>query len=204
MNAGKTQTSAGFTLLEVIVVLVITSLVTTILMQGLSVILDTKLRFARALTSLEVEGLQTSIISTPLKGLMPDYPDGNDTFVGNERRLRGLTLSPLQGIDGAPTRIALAIDFDVTENVTKLTYFELGYEPVELTKWPGNEGRFFYRGRFGDWANSWPPPGDEFVQAPRTVRIETGLERRSDLIIQVMAPHERPFRVQDTPLGPAQ
>lgn len=195
--------SAGFTLLEVIVVLVITSLVTTILMQGLSVVLGTKLRFSSVLSGIEERGLQHSIITSPLRGLIPDYDDGNRRFNGDSKRIRGLTLYPLQGISGAPTSFTLSIDYNSSENATEMTYLERGYDALRLVQWPGNTGEFSYRGREGQWVKNWPPAGDDFLQAPRTIRIETGLEQ-SYLFVHVMGPETRPFRVQDSPLGPTQ
>lgn len=197
--------SRGFTLLEVIVVLVITSLITTILMQGLSVVLGAKLRFSDVLSGIEERGLQHSIMTSPLKGLIPDYEAGADTFAGNEQRLRGLTLTPLQGLNGAPTSIALSIDYNVSSNFTELTYFEKSYEPLTIAQWPGNIGDFSYRGRTGDWETNWPPPGDDddILQAPRSIRIITGLEQNY-VFVQVLAPEKRPFRTQDIPIGSSQ
>lgn len=172
-------------------------------MQGLSLVLDTRLRFAKALTSIEERGLQTNVITTPLKGLLPDYRDGADVFSGQVRQLRGLTLSPLQGITGAPTGFVLSLEYSSLKNMTLLTYSERGHDSVQVAQWPGNEGAFSYRGRSGDWRDQWPPRGDEYIQAPRTIRIETGLDQ-SILFVQVMGPLQRPMRVQDTPLGSPQ
>jgi len=195
--------SAGFTLLEVIVVLVITSLVTTILMQGLSIVLGTKLRFSSVLSGIEERGLQQSIITSPLRGLIPDYDDGDSRFDGDDRRIRGLTLYPLQGISGAPTSFTLSIDYNSAEDATEITYLEQGYDALTLVQWPGGIGEFSYRGREGQWFSNWPPVGDDFLQAPRTIRIQTGLEQ-SNLFVHVMGPETRPFRAQDSPLGPTQ
>lgn len=195
--------SRGFSLLEVIVVLVITSLITTILMQGLSVVLGTKLRFSTVLSGIEERSLQQSVISSPLQGLVPDYDDGSNKFAGENKRLKGLTLSPLHGLVGAPTIFALAIDYNTAESVSELTYFENGYGPIALAKWPTLIGEFSYRGRDGEWRKTWPPPGDQYLQVPRTIRIETGLEQ-ADLFVQVMGPQRRPYRIQDSLLGPSQ
>lgn len=194
---------AGFTLLEVIVVLVITSIITTILMQGLSVTLNTKLRFESALTRIEEKSLQRNVISTPLTGLIPDYSDGDALFRGSRQQIRGLTLTALQGAIGAPTKFQMTLDYDISGNATSLIYAELGYDPVQLARWQGDEGEFLYRGRDGNWLDAWPPQGDEFIQAPRTIRIDTGLDQRT-LFIQVMGPHQRPLRVQDMPFGSTQ
>ena len=193
----------GFTLLEVIVVLMISGLISVILMQGLSIVLATRLRVSDALSDLDKKGVQTSILATPLRGLLPDYLDGPDVFFGDNRRLKGLTLSPLQGTEGAPTGFGMLLEFDGMENATTLTYLEHGYDPVELARWHGNVGEFTYLGLKGDWKERWPPPGDEFKQAPRTIRLVTGLQETA-FVVRIMGPHDRVGRVQDGPFGAPQ
>lgn len=192
----------GFTVLEMIVVLMITGLITVILFQGLGLALQSRLRVSDQLTDLDQRALQVSILSTPLKALIPDYPDGSDVFQGQAQRLRGLTMMPLQGTAGAPTGFGMAIDYDPESDETILTYFERGYDAVAIARWPGDKGAFSYRGREGDWATSWPPRDDpQAVQAPRTVRLSTGLYDDLELVLRVMGPHERVGRFQDSPFA---
>lgn len=195
----------GFTLLEVIVVLMISSLIATILVQGLSLVLDTRFRVMGALTRIETEGLQTSIIVTPLRGLLPDHKDELGVFAGNTRQLKGLTLSPLHGTIGAPTPFAMILEHKTGDDETTLNYFENGYEPVELARWPGNVGEFSYVGRKGVWQNRWPAvlptAAEKMLQVPRTIRLDTGLETRPVHVVRVMGPHNRPLRLQDTPFS---
>ncbi len=195
----------GFTLLEVIVVLMISSLIATILFQGLSLILDTRFRVMSALTRIETSGLQSSIITTPLKGMIPDHIEEPGVFMGDGKRLKGLTLNPLQGTTGAPTAFAMDLSYDITDDATILTYFETGYAPVEIARWPGSEGTFFYRGRAGDWVKNWPPPFERKpLQVPRTVRLDTSMEQNPVHVVRVMGPHNRATRAQDLPFGSSQ
>jgi general secretion pathway protein J len=186
----------GFTLLEVIVVLMISSLITVILVQSLSLVLDTRLRVINELTRIEILGIQNSIVTSPLRGLLPDHKTGDYVFLGEERRLKGLTLTPLQGTSGAPTGFSMTLDYDSTKDMTSLTYLEQGYDPIEIARWPGNAGTFSYRGRSGELIKRWPPQSfastqlDEFLQVPRTLRLERGTEL-NDYVVRVMGPHNR-------------
>jgi len=193
----------GFTLLEVIVVLMISSLITAILFQGLSLILDTRFRVINALTRIESVGLQESIVTTPLRGMLPDHKGELGVFAGDERRLKGLTLSPLYGTIGAPTAFAMTLDHNITEDETLLIYVEVGYDPVVIARWPGDIGAFSYLGRKGDWEKRWPPfsAAPDTIQVPRTVRLDTGSEIRPTHVVRVMGPHNRLVRLQDTPFA---
>ena len=193
----------GFTLLEVIVVLMISGLIAVILFQGLSLVLDARLRVASSIDDLDSRELQSSIVTYSMKGLLPDYPDGPDVFYGDQRRMRGLTLYPLQGTPGAPTAFGLSMEYDSVDDDTVLTYFERGYEPLELARWDGDIGAFSYKGRVGDWSQRWPIPGDNIVQTPRTIQMTSGLQDTS-YIVRVMGPHDRVGRIQDGPFGAVQ
>ena len=203
VNMRSLLAARGFTLLEVIVVLMISGLIAAILMQGLSLVLNARIRVADAIDNLDKKGIQTSILTSPLKGVLPDYADGPDIFVGEQRRIRGLTLTPLQGTQGAPTGFGMILEYDQVEDATYITYFERGYDPVELARWPGSEGEFSYRGKSGDWEKSWPPRRDDVIQSPRTIRFSTGLQSTA-YIVRVMAPHDRSRRMQDGPFGSSQ
>lgn len=202
MTLKALQNQSGFTLLEVIVVLMISGLVAVILMQGLSLTLEARLRVTEAIEDIDQRGIQASILTTPLQGVLPDYPDGPDVFFGDDKRIRGLTLSPLQGTYGAPTGFGMVMEYDSIDDTTILTYYERGYDPVELARWKGNTGNFTYRGRTGDWARAWPPRRDDVVQAPRTIQFSTGLQDTA-YVVRVLGPHDRVGRVSDGPFGAA-
>ena len=174
-----------------------------ILMQGLALVLDARLRVSFAIDDLDKKSAQSSIITHSLRGVMPDYDDGPDVFFGDKRRMRGLTLSPLQGTHGAPTAFGLMLEYDSFDDATMLRYFERGYEPLEIARWNGDVGEFMYRGREGDWSENWPIPGDDIKQTPRTIQLMSGLQDTS-YVIRVMGPHDRVGRIQDGPFGAVQ
>lgn len=200
------QSDKGFTLLEVIVVLTITSLITAILMQGLGIVLNTRLRVADELVRIETVSLQNSVIKSPLVGVLPGLDESENSFSGQERRIKGLTLTPLRGTMGAPTSFEMALQYVSRDNVTELVYLEEGYNPVRLAKWEGDTGEFSYRGRSGDWRTSWPPrpgvlnPDEKFKQTPSSIKIESGLPLFSS-VIRVMGPHNRLSPVRTGPFG---
>jgi len=191
---------SGFTLIEVIVVLVMTSLISAILMQALSLVLDTRFRIRNALIDTETLALQKSILTHPLSGVIPDYFDGPDRFAGESSRMRGLTLTPLHGTSGAPTGFGIAMQYNASTGMTELTYLERGFDPVKLAEWPGDTGSFSYRGKSGAWSRNWPIPSDVPEPSPRTIRLTTGMSP-SEYVVLVMGPHERVGRIQDAPLG---
>ncbi len=197
------QLQAGFTLIEVLVVLVMTSLISAILMQALSLVLDTRFKVRDALADSESVALNRSVLTFPMTGVLPDYDDGPDRFAGQSKRMRGLTLTPLHGTAGAPTGFGLMIQYNAGSGMSELTYLERGFDPVKLAEWPGDVGAFTYMGRSGDWSNIWPVPGDLIEPAPRTIRMTTGLSP-AEYYVRIMGPHERIGRIQDTPLGSAQ
>jgi len=193
----------GFTLIEVIVVLVIGSLIAAVLMQGLSLVLDTRLRVQNALLNASDLALRKSILTTPLRGVLPDYIDGPDRFIGEQRRMRGLTLSPLQGTVGAPTGFGMVLNYEVGSDQTSLIYFERGFDSVTLAQWPGDTGEFLYRGKSGEWTPGWPVPGDLIERAPRSIRVKTGLFP-AEYVVLVMGSIDRVGRIQDSPISSAQ
>lgn len=205
MRIACSSSQKGFTLLEVIVVLLISSLIAAILFQGLSLVLDIRYRVINTLTRIETIGLQSSIMTSPLRSMIPDHTDEPGVFAGDARRLKGLTLSPLHGTSGAPTAFAMELGYNLTDDETVLTYYEMGYDSVILASWTGNIGNFSYRGRTGDWETSWPPRNaDKPLQVPRTVRLDTGMNQNPVQITRVMGPHNRAIRTQDLPFGTSQ
>jgi prepilin-type N-terminal cleavage/methylation domain-containing protein len=203
----------GFTLLEVIVVLIIASMIAAVLLQGLSLILTVRTTFAQKLFGLETAVLQRNLFLEPLRGLVPEYPEKPDIFVGSDRRLHGLTVRSIQNRPGAPVGFDMYFDYDVNTQETTLMYQERGRDAIRLGSWPGNSGSFSYRDRTGDWLSAWPPaqpatdastsldPPPDAPQTPYTVRIEMGVGFPAVVIADITGPHSRITRLKDTPFA---
>tara|TARA_B100000579_G_scaffold429815_1_gene442188 strand:- start:75 stop:695 length:621 start_codon:yes stop_codon:yes gene_type:complete len=188
----------GFTLLEVIVTLVIASLISVILMQSMSTMLNMRHKFSKGLIDLEKVSIQKSIITTPISGIFPDYNDGDNRFKGNSSSIRGLTLYPLQGTTGAPTAFGIDIIYDSTLGRSTLIYKEHGFETLEIARWNGNEGSFEYLGINGRWSKRWPLGNDPNTQTPRSVKLSSGAIE-SSYVIRVVTTSDRSGRLQDSP-----
>jgi len=197
MNASVHRRQAGFTLFEMIVVMVITSLMGAVLMQGFGLILATRLSVTNAISNLQEVIIAHNIPIDPLRGLLPDYRSGPGEFRGQARSLRGQTLRPLLSAQGAPTPFTMTLESVSGE--TALLYEEPGRPKVELARWPGQNQSFKYRDQAGPWEMTWPQPNST-SQTPWTIWIDVG-PSLAPLIASVAGPHSRVMRIQDSPIG---
>src|SRR5689334_15080098 len=100
----------GFTLLEVLVVLMITSMVSVILFQGLGSILAIRNSAGATVLDLRNLVLQRNIISDPIRGIIPDHARGEHIFAGDAHEMHGLTIRALGEAAGAPRPFDLSFE----------------------------------------------------------------------------------------------
>jgi len=193
----------GFTLLEALVVLVITGLISVVLVQGFGLLLGARTSVQDKLVAVDEAVVQQNLFLEPLRGIVPDYLERPHIFAGQAQRLRGLTVRPLQGRAGAPVPFSMSITYDSSSNLTALVYQESNTEPLVVGRWEGRTGAFSYRDLQGEWREAWPPPNDfRAPQTPWLVRIERGTGFPKNMIASVGGAHRRPLRFRDTPFGP--
>ncbi len=194
------SSTAGFTLLEALVVLVITSLISVVLIQGFGLILSARTSVENKLVDLDQAVLQNNLLLEPLRGIIPDYPERPSVFAGTQRSLQGLTIRPLRGRTGTPVGIKLSLDYDSGRNETTLTYQETNTDPKIVGRWEGSRGAFSYRDRTGEWNDVWPPPtAEDPPQIPWLIRVEVGDGFPSTFIANLDASHQRRARFSDGP-----
>lgn len=157
LRDGASICDRGFTLLEMLVVLVIVSLVSVVLMQGMSLILNLRNNLGDKVLDLDRAALKRSIIRLPLEGLTADFNDGEDVFSGTLKSVSGLTIQPLFRRGGRPIPFALTLEYDDRESLNSLAYREDHGEPVVLATWKGDEANFRYIGDANGWQPIWPP-----------------------------------------------
>jgi len=201
MSTSQRHATAGFTLFEVIVVMVITSLMGAVLTQGFGMILAARLSVTSAIENLQEVVLSQNIPVDPLRGVLPDFKAGPGQFRGEPRFLSGQTLRPLLSAPGAPTRFTMTLDYETSGDTTVLIYEEPGRPKVVLAKWPGNTQSFKYRDITGVWEPSWPTKGGT-SQTPWVIWIDAG-PTLTPLMASVQGPHSRVTRLQDSPFGSA-
>jgi general secretion pathway protein J len=192
----------GFTLLEALVVLVITSLISVVLVQGLGLLLGARTSVQTRLVEIDQAVIEQSLFLEPLRGIVPDYMERPHIFKGENKRLHGMTTRPLQGRTGTPVPFTLTISFDPSTGLSSLIYQEDNTQPLPLGSWEGESGTFAYRNLTGNWLAAWPPENDARApQTPWLIRLERGTGFPKNLVAAVNGAHQRPLRFRDTPFG---
>lgn len=197
LRSSRSSVSSGFTLFEVLVVLVITGLMGAVLMQGFGIILATRLSVANTISNLQEVVLSQNIAVDPLRGVLPDYEKNPNVFRGQARVLSGQTMRPLLSASGAPTPFKMTLDSDSGGSIA-LVYEEPGRPKAELARWVGTNVEFKYRDLTGGWSSVWPPPAGT-PQTPWLIWIDAG-PSLAPLIAAVDGAHTRVLRLEDTPL----
>ncbi len=175
----------GFTLVEMLVVLVLTALVAAIAFEGLARVADLRLRLARHLDGALDETVTGAWFRASIAALQPDLAEAPGVFRGSAAEMSGLTLRPLDLPAGATTPFGWRLRVDAASGTTRLGYRGADGAWREIAAWPGAGARFLYAGADGEWRSEWPPPlsGSAPIgqvvprqppQLPRFVRIDGG------------------------------
>ena len=190
---GQRRGQRGFSLLEMLVVLVLTALVVGIVFEGLGRVADLRVRLARHLDGALDETIAGSWFRSSLAALQTDLEGAPDVFRGGPQEMSGLTLKPIEQPAGAPTAFAWRLATNAASGSIRLSYRGADGAWREIAAWPGAGARFLYAGPDGEWRSEWPPPlsggstplgqvvSRQRPQLPRFVRLDggTGAETRS-------------------------
>ncbi|GLR11950.1 hypothetical protein GCM10007907_07400 [Chitinimonas prasina] len=163
----------GFTLVEILVVMVITSLVTGLLFQSMAMINRAQQGFDAQLAEMGRGGVRAEWYRQLVGGLVPDYNDGKDKFTGGAMRLSGLTTMPLSPRYGAPQAFSLVLRPDGGE-MTLVYRAEETQADFEVYRWPALKATFRYQDVDGSEYDSWPPVSAlKPAQLPSAITIQS-------------------------------
>lgn len=174
----------GFTLLEMLVVLVITGMVTSLLMGGLLQVMRLQAHFESEAFNTQLGAMHRDWFRQTVNGLIPDHPHGLHLFRGEARQLQGLTLSPLDLPEGTMAPFAWSLAFDRSRDETSLRY-GLSDAPATIISWTGNSGSFEYIDTEGNSHDTWPPFLGQWPQLPSAIRLKTGERGEAEMLIAV-------------------
>ncbi|MEY3220943.1 MAG: hypothetical protein RIT27_2300 [Pseudomonadota bacterium] len=157
----------GFTLLEVLVVLVLLSLISALAFEILGQTASLRGQFLETLDELQQGVIREHWFRSSVSALISDYPpeEGvgvvfqtrkSQTFQGKETEFSGLTLSALDNDIGIPTAFGWQLVFE--NNETILRYKNSEEQWWEVMRWIGNEGFFSYQAKDGSWHKTFPLP----------------------------------------------
>lgn len=188
----------GFTLLEMLVVLILTGLIAGILFQGLNQVFRLQNHFGAELDNMRQSAMLADWFRQVIEGVQPDYEDGQHKFSGSERRIAGLTTSPLQESPGAVAPFVLELRFDSRLGETQLRYGK-GERATVLFGWPGDKGRFVFLDADQTEHDRWPPPlANKAMQRPVAVRLDGERDGRPWVLVAVpMGPDQPRLRARD-------
>jgi len=159
----------GLTLLEMLVVLVIVSLLSTLIAQGLGFFLG---RFD-AVRRLQIEALASSVQQTwfvnSVKNMVP-LVSTERGFQGSPTELQGTSLGSLTGEPGVPRKLAWKIE-TAEEDSVELHYVEGPETDWRVLSLPSQTLRFEYGDFQGRWHDRWPPSGQTRMRIPNEVRL---------------------------------
>jgi prepilin-type N-terminal cleavage/methylation domain-containing protein len=199
------QRARGFTLLEVITVLIIASLLSVVLMQGLSLVLNLRTSLGAFLFDLDKKILARNRLIEPLRGIVPDFTEGNYVFKGNTQQLSGLTINPLFARAGRPTPFTLSVSVDARSDTASFFYTENTSDPVLIAILPSDEVRFKFMGGSGLWSDEWPNKNEpveigavvgvqRVIQLPKVIALDLNSVSEPDIAVAILAKPDRPPR----------
>lgn len=161
--------TGGLTLLELLVVLVLTSLLGTLVVQGVGFFLGRYDTVARVGKTAALTLLQRHWFASTVEGMVPSLR-GNRRFEGLETTFEGTTLRPLAVQPGRPTRVRWSIDpKDDDSSLVAYTEEDGPTWTVLVLREPG--WSFEYADSAGRWHERWPLDVRSKQSLPRMVRL---------------------------------
>lgn len=161
----------GFTLLEVLVVLMLLAIVSGALFEGLSFTLRIRQGLLAQMDRQRSGVLQSFWIRSVISGTQPVSLPRKGNFVGKSSSISGTSNGTLGGIPGAPGIYSLELKKE--NNVLALWYSDQYGSRFPLGQWEGGEGKFIFVSQFKTF-NQWPPKSliNEYKQIPDSIILQ--------------------------------
>lgn len=160
----------GFTLLEMMVVLVIVSLISVLLMQGFGFVVGLQERIRTQLVKVQNIELKEQWFRLVVRSIIREEREGNPSFKGETDRFAGTSIQPLGQQIGTPTSIEWLIKYN--GEISILYYVESDSEPIKIMAWRNSEQVFRYLDESGNLYDSWPPDALEGIGKYSTSSVE--------------------------------
>ena len=176
--------SRGFTLVEILVVLIISGFIVTILLQSLHQVFRLQTQFDNEIFHTQNGAMYADWFRQSINGLVPDYDGGKQKFRGEQRSMSGLTLAPLDRETGTLTPFVWRLEFDARADQTRLVYGDANDKAaLQILRWQSNNGRFIYVDVENEAHDSWPPFLGRWPQLPSAIYLESGEAKQLRLLV---------------------
>jgi len=174
----------GFTLIEILVVLIITGFIVAILLQSLQLVFRLQTHFGSEIFRTQNGAMYSDWFRESINGLLSDDEGGKQKFRGERREMSGLTLAPLDQENGTIASFVWRLEFDVGKGLTGLYFGVAGEEqPLQILAWESNSGRFIYIDAQNEAHDNWPPFLGKWPQLPKAIFLESGTGAQLRLIV---------------------
>ncbi|MGV8942523.1 type II secretion system protein [Thermomonas sp.] len=193
--SGVRGASAGFTLMETLVMLVLVSMAATMMFQMLNSYRIAQQRVAAQAGQMDRSSLFEAWLVDGVRGLRaePAKP-----FIGSRSGFEGVTLNPLYGSGGAPSVIKWQLRAKADGG--QITYAEDGKDRWSMPLRDFEEARFVYFDREGKQHDQWPPAQGLQESLPAGVGFVRGTgagERvRLGSVLGPLIPRDDPFELE--------
>lgn len=153
----------GFTLIEIIVVIVLFSLITTLSIQGVGYVLGQRARMAQFQQEIVTTTLHHQWFVESAASLAVPPEDNDYRFIGNAREFKGFSLSPLINPDRPGVYISWRISTE--RGLHSLAYYQFdsiassrtSVESIPIVNEIVGEAYFKYLDETGALHSEWPP-----------------------------------------------
>ncbi|MDT9001249.1 prepilin-type N-terminal cleavage/methylation domain-containing protein [Paucibacter sp. APW11] len=174
----------GFSLMELLVVMVIVGLLSSILLQALSQVYRLEERFTTQLQGGQRGVMQEDWLRQVLQSLVPASATSSERLQGSDSRLQAVTLAPLTRAPGAATAVTLEL-----ASSGRGGNLVLGYKDDAGTfalMDAGREASFVYVDEAGMEHGQWPPLSGAHPPLPSAVMLRS--VRPEGVQLQVVVP----------------
>ncbi|MFT7222413.1 MAG: prepilin-type N-terminal cleavage/methylation domain-containing protein, partial [Candidatus Azotimanducaceae bacterium] len=144
----------GFTLIEVLVVIAITGLVSVLTLQMLTIMFRGYDQVSQFQSEMSQESMRNAWFRDSIAVMVASL-DEEFSLKGDTRSIAGFTLAPLLGHPGKITPISWTIEADGNNEV--LWYEEEEQSRLKIASWESADVSFAYRGQRSGWLPDWPP-----------------------------------------------
>jgi prepilin-type N-terminal cleavage/methylation domain-containing protein len=167
----RSHTCRGFTLIEVLVVLILFGMISSILFQALQQSYKLQDRFGTELFNVQQGQMAIDWYRQTVQSLTPDHPDGGHQFLGDPQKFSGLSSSPLSAEYGAPTPITWQVRNDPQNATVELIYID-GTHQTPILNWHSKAARFVYLDDKLEPHDNWPPLLGIHNQLPSQIQLQ--------------------------------
>lgn len=177
-----TANQQGFTLIEMLVVLVITGMIVGTLFPAIEQLDKIQTQANTLRTDMQNETMIDDWLRQLIQGVQADYPDGKDVFSATSKELSGLTINTLNSDYAGLAAFNVRLRYDAAKDRTLLEYRSAG-EVTSLKEWQGRQGRFIYLDAGAGLHDSWPPALGQWPQLPKAVLLQMEIDGAPRVVV---------------------